>query len=499
MDRATNDSKIFNEQYAISLDDQDPLRHLRNEFIIPSKDDLKRKRIAKDGLGEQEGSQVPSTYLCGNSLGLQPRRTSIYIQKYLQTWATQGVMGHFKPLEDAVTPPWLNIVNDESSKEAMGRIVGAKQDEVAIMQTLTANLHFLLASFFKPTKEKYKIVIESKAFPSDHYAVLSHLAHHALPSSAMITIDPPSADSPLLPTSHIISVIDEHAADTALILLPGIQFYTGQFFDIKVITAHAHSLGITIGWDLAHAVGNVPLQLHDWDVDFAAWCSYKYLNSGPGAIAGLFVHENHGKVGHAEDDTEGYKYLPRLSGWWGSDKGSRFAMTNEFVPIPGAAGWQLSNPSAIDSTAVLASLSVFSETSMDKLRQKSLKLTAYLEHLLTDEPPQGSGDDLRQLYTIITPRNPEERGAQLSVRLRTGLLDSVLQSLEDGGVVVDERKPDVIRVAPAPLYNTFEDVWRFVSVFQTALREAHPAVGIEGEGGVMVDGGKDAAGWGEVK
>lgn len=264
-----------------------------------------------------------------------------------------------------------------------------------------------------------------------------------------------------------------------MVLLPGIQFYSGQFFDVELITRHCHALGINVGWDLAHAVGNVPLKLHDWNVDFAAWCNYKYMNGGPGVIGGLFVHDRHGKVEQvAASDTEGTErlggvtddsklvYRPRLSGWWGSDKSSRFRMENQFVPIPGASGFQLSNPSALDMTSVMASLDVFSMTSMDALRERSLRLTGYLEARLLryegGEPP----------YTIITPANPAERGAQLSVLLKPGLLDHVLHHLEENGVVVDERKPDVLRIAPAPLYNTFHEIHRFIVIFHEACRKA---------------------------
>jgi kynureninase len=298
----------------------------------------------------------------------------------------------------------------------------------------------------------------------------------------LITIEPPSASNPYLSNEHILSVISQHAATTALVLLPGIQFYSGQFFDIELITRHCQALGITVGWDLAHAVGNVPLKLHDWNVDFAAWCNYKYMNGGPGVIGGLFVHERHGKVEEApskpadgaKDTTDESKpntdpqliYRPRLSGWWGSDKSSRFRMDNKFVPIPGASGFQLSNPSALDMTSVMASLDVFSMTSMDALRERSLRLTAYLEARLLryegGEPP----------YMIITPANPAERGAQLSVLLNPGLLESVQHYIEERGVVVDERKPDVLRIAPTPLYNSFYDVHRFIVVFHEACRAA---------------------------
>jgi len=394
-------------------------------------------------------------------------------------------------MDNSEIPPWLHM--DNATTKQTAEIVGALSSEVAIMETLTANLHLLMASFYRPTSERYKVIIEGKAFPSDHYAVESQIRHHNLqPSLAMILIEPPSSASPLLPTSHILSIIDTHASSTALLLLPGIQFYTGQFLDIKTITASAQSKGIIVGWDLAHAVGNVPMKLHDWNVDFAAWCNYKYMNCGPGAIGGLFVHSRHSQSGKAGD------YRPRLSGWWGSDKSTRFAMDNNFNPIPGAAGFQLSNPSALDLSAVLASLSIFAQTDMEALRAKSVKLTGYLEHLLTRYPLNTASSD--KSYTIITPSNPDERGAQLSIQLEPGLLDSVMSELEDEGVIIDERKPDVIRVAPAPLYNSFEDVWHFVVVFHEACRKA-PRVktrGAKNKESVILNGGKDSNGWSEI-
>lgn len=320
---------------------------------------------------------------------------------------------------------------------------------------------------------------------------------------------------PILSTQHILRVIDEHAADTALLLLPGIQFYTGQFFDIPTITAHAQKNGIVVGWDLAHAVGNVPVLLHDWNVDFAVWCNYKYMNSGPGAIGGLFIHERHGTV--AKDDKSGMlEYRPRLAGWWGSDKDSRFKMENRFAPIPGAGGWQLSNPSVADMTALRASLDVFKQTSMKELRDKSLRLTKYLEdllHAISEEPSKDEdsdnevNDELHKIprgtFEIITPSCPKERGAQLSIRLAPGLLDHVMIVLEEEAVVLDERRPDVIRVAPAPLYNNHADVLRFIKVFSSACNrslEARKRRGSNtGKESVMLHGGKHDKGWGDIK
>lgn len=358
------------------------------------------------------------------------------------------------------------------------------------METLTANLHFLMSAFYQPKiNGRHKIIIESKAFPSDHvratssplcllyqtqtnkcqYAVESQILHHNLsPSTSMITIEPLSLSNPTIPTSHILSIISQHASTTAILLLPGIQFYTGQLLDIRTITNAARDAGIFVIWDLAHAVGNVPLHLHDWGVDAAAWCSYKYLNAGPGCIGGLFINERYSQVELKEDCKE---YTHRLSGWWGSDKDNRFAMENRFAPIPGAAGFQLSNPSILDITSLNASLEVFEMAGgMQPLRAKSVKLTAYLEALLLN-----MSDYKQRSFEIITPKDKEQRGAQLSLKLQEGLLDVVLKELEDRGVVVDERKPDVIRVAPAPLYNSFEDVWEFVTAFGEALEVAEKA------------------------
>lgn len=370
---------------------------------------------------------------------------------------------------------------DNQASIAMAPIVGALPSEVAVMETLTANLHLLLASFYKPTREKFKIMIEGKAFPSDHFAVQSQLSHHGYSArDALLLVEPDDEERHLFSTQHVLDTIAKHADSTALILFPGIQFYTGQLWDIKTITEFAHSKGVIIGWDLAHAAGNAALKLHDWDVDFAAWCTYKYLNSGPGCIGALFVHEKHGKVaslpdGHSKNDdvlaggleaeqTFGFRH--RLCGWWGSSKATRFDMNNVFVPIQGAGGYQLSNPSALDLTSVLASLSVFGLTDMEKLRTRSLKLTAYLEYLLLYWPCERE-----RPYILLTPCDPQARGAQISVRLRPGLLEGVMEDLEEAGVVLDERKPDVIRIAPAPLYNTFTDVWQCVSILWKSLEK----------------------------
>ncbi|KAK5231343.1 Kynureninase (L-kynurenine hydrolase) [Exophiala xenobiotica] len=456
----------FSEEYASGLDATDSLAHFRSNFYIPTVADMKRPTLATP---PDEGTSQPCTYLCGNSLGLQPVRTAEVVNAFLTQWRTKAVTGHFVHHTDSPLQPFLHI--DDHAAKLMAPVVGALEAEVAVMGSLTANLHLLMSSFYLPSRKgegRWKILLEGKAFPSDHYVVESQIVHHGLdPAEAMVLLEPRDPRYPILPTEQILETIDQHASELALILLPGVQFYTGQYFDIERITRHAHSRGILIGWDLAHAVGNVDVKLHDWDVDFAAWCSYKYLNSGPGAMAGIFVNEKYGKV-EAEGSTP--RFWPRLSGWWGDDKSTRFQMTNRFVPRPGAKGYQLSNPSALDLAAVVASLQIFNETSMADLRQKSLRLTNYLEQLLGAVALKKP-----KLFDTITPRDPSERGAQLSIRLAPGLLDGVLEHLEHAGIIVDERKPDVIRVAPAPLYNSFSDVFRFCHGLETALEKSSAA------------------------
>lgn len=332
----------------------------------------------------------------------------------------------------------------------------------------------------------------------------------------MVMLVPNTPMRPILSTKHILRVIDENADSTALLLLPAVQFYTGQFFDMATITAHAQKKGIVVGWDCAHATGNVPLKLHDWNVDFAVWCNYKYMNCGPGAIGGLFIHERHTRVAKSES-TNQLEYRPRLAGWWGSDKSSRFAMENRFSPIPGAGGWQLSNPSVADLTFVRASLDVFKTTSMQALREKSLSLTGYLEkllHIISGNDDLSDKDiesykDIQKVdhgtFEIITPSDPKQRGAQLSIRLAPGMLDEVMKVLEAEAVIIDERKPDVIRVGPAPLYNNWSDVLNFVLVFRDACisaagarqRRASSFSGLSHP--VMVEGGRDDKGWSEIK
>jgi kynureninase len=352
---------------------------------------------------------------------------------------------------------WQLLAEEVSKQQAP--IVGALPSEVATMGTLTMNLHLLMASFYTPTAEKNKIIMDWKAFPSDHFAIESQIRGHGYdPDTAMIMIGPED-DEYEVSTEKILATIDEHASTTALLLLPGIQYYTGQFFDMKTITAYAQAKGLIVGWDLAHAAGNVPLELHEWNVDFAAWCTYKYMNAGPGSIAGLFVHERHGKVEYDSNDKPTFRH--RLSGWYGGDQTGRMNMDNHFRPSPGASGFQVSNPSVIDLTSLAGALTIHAQTSMADIRRKSVHITAYAEHLLLST---GSSQ-----FRIITPSDPAARGTQLSVKLVPGRLETLMEMLDEAGIVVDKRKPDVIRVAPVPLYNTYEEVWKFVEIFKECL------------------------------
>lgn len=444
-------------EYARSQDEKDALRHLRSQYIVPSKANLKARKLAKPGLSDDEG-----IYFCGNSLGLQPKAMQTYIQAQLDTWSSIGVQGHFANIEDSPLPPWQQLA--ETAAKSMARVVGALPEEVAAMNTLTINLHLLMASFYRPCGKKSKVLMEWKAFPSDHYAIESQIRHHGYdPKENMILLEPD--DDHTISTEKILKAIDDDVDEIALVLLPGVQYYTGQLFEIQKITAHAQSKGLTIGWDCAHAAGNVPLKLHDWNVDFAVWCTYKYMNAGPGAIGGAFVHQRHGKVDYDENDKP--IFMPRLTGWYGGDQQSRFKMDNNFRPIPGAGGWQCSNPSTIDLAALNAAMSVFDQTSIEDLRQKSLRLTCYLEHLL-DQALQTFGEEAS--FRVITPRDTKQRGTQLCILLEEGKLQPVSVALEDEGVICDKRDPGVIRVAPVAMYNTYEEVCRFVQIFVKALR-----------------------------
>ncbi|KAI9053232.1 hypothetical protein LZ554_002199 [Drepanopeziza brunnea f. sp. 'monogermtubi'] len=442
-------------EYAQSLDAKDHLRSFREKFIIPSKSNIKTRTLVKPE------SKDPSIYFCGNSLGLQPKATREYLSAYLDTWATIGVHGHFVPLEGSPMIQWQLLAEDVSRQFAP--IVGASPFETGIMASLTINLHLLMASFYLPTAGKSKIILDWKAFPSDHFAIESQILQHGFdPKENMIMIGPEDGTFEVT-TESILKIIDEHAESTALLLLPGIQYYTGQFFDIKTITAYAQAKGLIVGWDLAHAVGNVPLQLHDWNVDFAVWCTYKYLNSGPGGVGGFYVHERHGKVDYSEGQEKRPTYRHRLAGWYGGDQVGRMNMKNEFRPSPGASGYQVSTSSTVELASLSGSLSVFAQTSMSDIRKKSVMITGYLEHLLHASP------HYERNFTIITPSNPDWRGTQLSVMFTAGKLDTVSAMLDEAGIVADKRKPDVMRVAPVPLYNTYAEVYEFVKILNEAL------------------------------
>ncbi|KAG0306872.1 Kynureninase (L-kynurenine hydrolase) [Dissophora globulifera] len=403
-------TSFLDSTFSSFMDDRDPLSDLRSEFVIPTRGEM------APGLDRPEESCV---YLCGNSLGPLPKAVSRYISEELQVWGEGGVRSH---VQHRFGRPWVRV--EETVQEQTARIVGAKRDEVAVMNTLTSNLHTLFAAFYTPTAERHKVLIESKAFPSDHYAVESQIRWHKLdPSQSMICQEPREGEF-LLRTEDILETIEKHGHEIAVVCFSGIQFYTGQYFEMEKITRAAQAKGCIVGWDLAHAAGNVPTQLHDWNVDFACWCSYKYLNSGPGGIAGIFVHER-----YATDFGRN-----RLAGWWGHDKVTRFDMVNEFKPIPGAAGFQHSNPSVLASTALLGSLSVFEKTSMQEMRAKSYLLTGYLYHLLTTEFTS-------DILEIITPTDPEQRGCQLSLVFKDGKMMEVFDELSARGVIGDERKP----------------------------------------------------------
>lgn len=415
--------------HAQQLDREDPLRSMRDQFHIP---------INKN-TGEEE------IYLCGNSLGLQPKRTSQYLNDELDKWQRLGVKGHFD-----CEFPWMPY--HEFLTEGSAALVGAKASEVVCMNSLTTNLHLMMVSFFRPEGKRCKILIEDHAFPSDHYAVESQLNFHGLdPAEHMVLIKPREGED-CLRTEDILQTIDDMAEELALVMLPGVQYYTGQVMDMKVIADAAQHHNITVGFDLAHATGNVPMALHDWGVDFAVWCSYKYLNSGPGSVAGCFVHEKH------HDDFD----LPRFAGWWGHDKSTRFKMQNHFMPMKSAEAWQLSNPPILSLAAIRASLDTFQEAGgISPLRDKSRQLTGFLRFLLNNR--------LADQVSIITP-DESLSGCQLSLTIETEKTGrSVFEALEATGVTGDWREPNVIRVAPVPLYNRFEEMVRFVDILERSL------------------------------
>lgn len=411
-------------------DEADELATFREEFLFPDK-------MGADG-APIEGEEA--IYLCGNSLGLQPRGVKEHLLVELEDWAKFGVEGHFHGRN-----PWYDYHEFLTAK--MADVVGAKPLEVVVMNALTVNLHLLMVSFYRPTEERYKIVIEAGAFPSDQYAVDSQARFHGFdPEDAIVEFKPREGEYTLR-TSDITDWLEEHGHEVALVMFGGVNYYTGQALDMAAITRAGHKAGCVVGFDLAHAAGNLQLQLHEDGPDFAAWCSYKYLNSGPGGVAGVFVHER-----HANNPD-----LPRFAGWWGNDPKTRFQMGREFTPQEGAAGWQLSNAPVLAMAALKASLELFDRAGMSALRQKSEALTGYMLELIDAIP--------NERFEIITPRDPGARGCQLSIRTRFDGQE-LFEALTASGVICDFRRPDVIRVAPAPLYNSFEDVWRFCQVLR---------------------------------
>jgi len=422
------DSQLFsiNREYAIKKDEADPLRSFRDLFHIPT---------------QANGDE--HIYLCGNSLGLQPKSTKEALLQELQSWQNLGVEGHFHGKN-----PWVPY--HEYLTEVMADIVGAKHHEVVTMNTLTVNLHLMLVSFYRPTSKRYKILIEAQAFPSDRFAVDSQIRFHGYdPSVALIEVKPRNGET-LLRHEDIKDIIDREGDQIALILFGNTNYYTGQFLPIRQITEWGHAKGCMVGFDCAHAAGNMDLQLHDSGCDFAVWCTYKYLNGGPGSIASVFIHERH----------VNNKDIPRFEGWWGHNKDTRFLMRDEFDPIPGVEAWQLSCPPVLSMVPVWHSIKLFKQAGIKNLREKSISLTGYLEQLILT-----LGEDK---ITIITPSEKEQRGAQLSLFVKNAN-KHIFENITKDGVIVDWREPGVIRVAPAPMYNSYEDVWNYFDVLKNNL------------------------------
>ena len=409
-----------NRGFAQRLDEDDSLKDFRQLFHFPT---------------QKNGSDF--LYFCGNSLGLQPRTAKQALDSELEDWANLGVEGHFHGKK-----PWFHY--HKFLTEHSAELVGGRHHEVVIMNQLTVNLHLLMVSFYKPTKTRFKIIMEAGAFPSDMYAIESQVKFHGYDyGEAVIEIEPREGEHTLR-TEDILRTIEENGEQTALVFFAGVQYYTGQFFEIEKITAAAHSVGAIAGWDLAHTAGNLPLKLHDWKVDFAAWCSYKYLNSGPGNVSGVFVHEKHG----LDENTH------RFAGWWGHKESERFQMKRGYIPEPGAAGWQMSNAPVFGMAVHLSSLEIFHKAGMENIRAKSKMLTAYLQETLKYVQNNNPALD----FNVITPENPEHRGAQLSILVKENG-KALFDYITENGAIADWREPNVIRLAPAPLYNSFTDIY----------------------------------------
>lgn len=416
--------------FAKRLDSDDPLKDFRQQFIIPVHN------------GKEQ------IYFLGNSLGLQPKTAKEELNKILDQWANYGVEGFF-----VGDNPWMHY-HDQLTKP-MSKIVGALPHEISVMNQLTVNLHLMMVSFYRPQGKRNKVLCEAKAFPSDQYMFETHLRHYGLnPDDTLIEVKPPDGQH-LIRTEDILKAIEQNKDELALVLFSGLNYYTGQVFDIKAITTAAHQYGINTGFDLAHAAGNIPLKLHDWDVDFACWCNYKYLNSGPGSIGGVYIHE---RFHHDQN-------ISRFAGWWGYDKTTRFRMEKGFKPIASAEGWQLSTPSLLLYASHKASLDIFEKAGWENLLSKQKVLTSYLWFLL-DEINNSSG---KKIIEYITPREEKERGCQVSLlMLQKGR--EIFDALTEAGVIVDWREPNVIRLAPVPLYNSFEEVWQFANILRQILK-----------------------------
>ncbi len=415
--------------FAQHQDEQDPLRHFREGFHIP----------------QVHGREA--IYFCGNSLGLQPKTVRATVEEELSHWEKLAVEGHFLGKQ-----PWLTY--HKQFREPIAKLVGALPHEVVVMNNLTTNLHLMMVSFYQPTPDRYRIVMEAGAFPSDQYAIESQVRFHGYdPADAIVEVAPRPGKHTLR-TEDIIKIVSDKNTKPALVLFGGINYYTGQVFDMQAIAAAAHQAGSYVGFDLAHAIGNVPMQLNAWNADFAIWCSYKYLNSSPGGVAGAFVHER-----HANNPD-----LPRFAGWWGHDEATRFQMKKGFVPQHGADGWQLSNAPILQMAAHRASLAIFEEAGLENLRQKSIRLTGFLEFIIRTD------SILSQVLTIITPANATERGCQLSMLVREKG-KAIFDKITAEGVIGDWREPDVIRLSPVPLYNSFEEVYRCGQILSQSVQE----------------------------
>ena len=412
--------------FALKQDKNDPLAHFRERFHFPKTE-----------------TGGPFIYFCGNSLGLQPDTAEQYIKEELDAWKKLGVDGHLNAKR-----PWMPY--HEFLTHYTAEIVGALDKEVVVMNSLTVNLHLLMVSFYQPRGKRKKILIENNAFPSDRYAVKSQLKFHGNhPKDDLMILQPDQGK--IITTEWILDCFNHHGDEIALAWIGGVNYYSGQAFDMEAITRKAHEYGCLVGFDLAHAAGNLQLKLHDWDVDFAVWCGYKYLNGGPGAPSGVFIHERH----FVKPD------IPRFEGWWGHDKSTRFQMPDEFIPMETAEAWQLSNPPIFSMAPLLASLEIFHEAGIEKIRTKSEELTSYLEDLLENE--------LEDKIEIITSKSREDRGCQLSLQLKD-TFPKIMEKLHQNGILADWREPDVIRVAPVPLYNSFEDCFQFVERIKKIVR-----------------------------